>query len=358
MSPSHSPSQEESSRHVLIVPDKFRSTATASELRDAMVNAADAEGFIPTACAISDGGEGLLEALGGEARTTTVTGPLGERIDAEWRILTDQSGGRRAVIEMARASGLALIASPMTNNPLRASTRGTGELIVEAINEGATTIIVGCGGSATTDGGRGALEAIGDLLPREGVTIKVACDVTTTFIDAAKVFGPQKGATPDDVVLLTERLRELAQFYSSRYGIDVTDLPRSGAAGGLAGGLAALGGDLVSGVTLVGDEIGLDYLISTSDLVITGEGRLDDTSFTGKVVGELLERTRTSTPLLIIVGEAVVAIDHAKDPEATIISLVDRFGNARALTETVACVELATREMLRNFTEWSTIHAR
>lgn len=345
-----------SPRDVLVVPDKFRATASASDLRDAMVRAADSEGFIPTMCALSDGGEGLVEALGGEKRTTTVTGPLGERVDARWSMLTDASGGRRAVIEMASASGLDLVGSASTNNALRASTRGTGELIVAAIRSGATTIIVGCGGSATTDGGRGALEAIGDLLPRAGVSIKVACDVTTTFVEAAKVFAPQKGASEEDVEILTQRLRELAEFYRARFGVDVTEMERSGAAGGLAGGLAALGGELVSGVGLVGSEIGLDHLIATSDLVITGEGRLDETSFAGKVVGDLLDRTRGVAPLLVVAGEATVPIDRRRYPDATLVSLVERFGRTRALTETTACVESVVREMLHGFSQWTTRH--
>ena len=193
-----------------------------------------------TSLPLADGGEGTLDALvaarGGSRRHATVTGPLGDPVDAEWALLP----GGVAVVEMAQASGLALV--PRVRDPLRASTRGTGELIAAAIRAGARRVIVGVGGSATTDGGLAAWRRWAGRSARSPVS--VACDVTTPFLDAATVFAPQKGATVAQVGLLTRRLASLAEQYEQRTGVDVRTLPGAGAAGGLAGGLAAIGAEL------------------------------------------------------------------------------------------------------------------
>jgi glycerate kinase len=234
---------------------------------------------------LADGGEGTLDALlaarGGSLRTVPVTGPLGDPVEASWAQLPDGT----AVIEMARASGLALVAE--RNDPLRASTRGTGELIAAASRAGARRILVGVGGSATTDGGLGAVQALGWSL--SGLDVSVACDVITPFLAAAEVYGPQKGATAAQVSLLTRRLRRLAEEYERRTDVDVTAVEGGGAAGGLAGGLAALGARLEPGFELVAQAAGLEDAFDDVDLVVTGEGRLDRTSFEGKVVGGVLE---------------------------------------------------------------------
>src|SRR4051812_35540630 len=155
-----------------------------------------------------------------------------------------------AVIEMARASGLTLVGGPAKNDAMAASTIGTGELIDMALDAGAKKIIVCLGGSATTDGGYGALRAIHAPHRLRGVNLLIACDVRTKFVDAAEVFGPQKGATPAQVKLLTGRLQRLAQIYQEEYGVDVRDIEGTGAAGGIAGALVALGGGPVPGVHL------------------------------------------------------------------------------------------------------------
>jgi glycerate kinase len=170
---------------------------------------------------------------------------------------------------------------------LRASTRGTGELIAIAIRAGARRVIVGVGGSATTDGGLAAIEALGWSFGATPVT--VAYDVSTRFADAAAVFGPQKGASAAQVSLLARRLSLLAEEYRRRTGVDVTELPGGGAAGGLAGGFAAIGAELEPGFDVIAGAAGLETLLEDADLVATGEGRLDATSFEGKVVGGVLE---------------------------------------------------------------------
>jgi glycerate kinase len=314
-----------------------------------MTRAATAVGWATSACAIADGGEGLLEALGGQTMSNTVTGPLGDQVIAEWRMISDRDGETTAVIEMARASGLALVGLGRQNDPVHATTKGTGELICHAIDAGAKTIIVGCGGSATTDGGRGALSAIGERLNGAGIVLRVACDVTTTFVDAAKIFGPQKGATPEQVAFLTDELISTAADYLDRYGVDIAQLPRTGAAGGLSGALASIGGELLSGVELIAERLGLDKLVEESDLVITGEGKLDATSLAGKVVGELVQRCRGRRPLAIIVGSSAINLDTDDHLDLNVISLTERFGEERARSDTLALVEQVTRELLSGF---------
>ncbi len=332
---------------ILLAPDKFRGTASASELCAAMASVAGELGMTTTEIAIADGGEGLLEALGGAPQHSIVTGPLGDPVMAEWRLIAD--GDRRTgVIEMARASGMRALEPGVTNDPWSATTYGTGELIIAALERGATEIIIGCGGSATTDGGMGALAAIGTALDDHRVPILVACDVTTTYIDAAAVFSPQKGADPEMVRQLQQRLIALQIQIHHDFGIDLASVPRSGAAGGLAGALKLVGGELVSGVALVADRLGLDRAIDSCDLVITGEGRFDATSLEGKVVGELLARAGTR-PTAVLVGTADRSLDHAKYPNARLYSLAERFGSDLALHATLDLVATVSREFLINY---------
>ena len=253
-----------------MAPDKFKGTASASQAVAALSAGLQALGHEAIACPLADGGEGLLEVLGGANRITTVTGPLGDPVEAAWRFV-----GRSAVIEMARASGLGLVGGAEHNDAIAASTFGTGELLSAALDAGAKKIVVGLGGSATTDGGLGALRALEPLHRLRGVELNVACDVGVRFVDAAQLFGPQKGATPSQVKLLERRLERLLQVYENDYGVQVGDLVGGGAAGGLAGGLACLGASLLSGFDLVADYLGLDELIESPDLVITVEGLLD-----------------------------------------------------------------------------------
>ena len=323
---------------MLAAPDKFRGTGTAREIAGAIARGSQRAGVECDECPLADGGEGILDALGGPNRTSLVTGPLGDPVTAPWRL----SGGT-AVIEMAAASGLALLGSADENDPLAASTTGTGELIANAIDAGARRIVVGVGGSATTDGGFGALRAMYPLPRLRGIELIVACDVRTTFVDAAAIFAPQKGASPTQVTLLQRRLERLAQVYRDEYGVDVTDLPRSGAAGGLAGGLAAIGGRLVDGFALVADEVALAERLHDVDLVVTGEGFLDEQSFDGKVVGGVVELAADAgVPVLAVVGDVYDGADNRVET----IALAARFGRERALDCTLDCVERAVSEWL------------
>jgi glycerate kinase len=326
--------------HVVAAPDKFRGTATATEIAAAMAEAVLRAGGSCTEIPLADGGEGTLEALGGANRESVVTGPLGEPVTAAWRL-----SDRVAVIEMARASGLALAGGADGNDPMRATTAGTGELIAEAIESGAVRVLVGVGGSATTDGGLGAIRALPSRARLMGVSVQVLCDVRTRFLDAAEVYGPQKGATDPQIEMLTRRLERLAQEYARELGVDVARIDRSGAAGGLAGGLAAHGAELVDGFEAIADELELYDAIEQAELVITGEGRLDATSFEGKVVGGVAKLARAAgVPLLAVVGQADVGSDQGPDFE--VIDLTAEYGSEAAMTATTSCVTRAVADRL------------
>lgn len=332
--------------HVVAAPDKFRGTASAAEVAGAVATAAAAAGWSCDRAPVADGGEGTLDIVGGTIRTSRVRAPLGEAVEAEWRLLAGPAsgtgGGLTAVVEMARAAGLDLVGGPEWNDPMRASTEGVGDLILAAMAAKARRVVVAVGGSASTDGGLGCVNALKPHGRLAGVDLVVACDVTTRFIDAAEEFAPQKGASPPQVALLRRRLERLAQVYLDDYGVDVRAIPGSGAAGGLAGGLAALGATLLPGFDFVADTIELAERIEAADLVVTGEGFLDEHSFDGKAVGGVVELAEEAgVPVLVVVGEA---FDHSPVPT---VSLVERFGRERAFADTLACVEEAVSVHLR-----------
>jgi glycerate kinase len=314
-------------------PDKFRGSLSASAAARAMADGLREVGLEARELPLADGGEGTLEVLlaarCGELRVSRVTGPLGGPVDAEWGLLADGT----AVIELARASGLVL-AGPVNDAP-SATTRGTGELILAAVAAGARRAIVSLGGSATTDGGLGAVEALGWSL--HGLEVTVACDVRTGFCDAAAVFGPQKGATPDEVEFLTERLHRLSALYLERTGVDVSALVGAGAAGGTAGGLAALGAGLRSGFAVVADAVSLHDALAGAELVVTGEGKLDASSLAGKVVGEVLRRAPAGARRAVIAGQVLLGPEDELPPNVIVESLT-----SRAVSEEAAIHDAAT----------------
>jgi glycerate kinase len=323
---------------VLAAVDKFKVTASAAQVAAAIGSACWDLGHDCVELPLADGGDGTLEALGGANRTSTVSGPLGAEVAAAWRFHRGT-----AIIEMARASGLALVGGAERNDPVAASTAGTGQLINRALDAGATRIVVCLGGSATTDGGLGAVRAIGPTHRLRAATLLVACDVTTRFEDAAAVFAPQKGASPAEVRLLTGRLQRTAQIYLDEFGVDVREVPGGGAAGGLGGALAALGGRLMPGFDLVADELDLYDAIADADLVITGEGHLDTTSFEGKVVGGVQDAARTA-------GVRCAALVGSADPDVAEridhVALTDLFGADRPIAEPLWCIERAARALI------------
>ncbi len=329
--------------HLLAAPDKFRGTASAREIATAMADTARATGWSADVAPLSDGGEGLLECFGGANRHTLVTGPLGHPVRAPWRL-----DDARAVIEMAAASGLALISGD--NDALAATSIGTGQLIAAAIAAGAREIVVGVGGSASTDGGRATVELLRAHAPLDGTRgprLIVACDVRANFVDAAAIFAPQKGATDVEVRELTARLIDLADEYVRALGVEVRRWPGAGAAGGLAGGLAALGAILQPGFELVATEVGLAGRISAADLVLTGEGRVDATSAQGKVTGAVVALCeQRSVPVTVLAG-TVSAGPGIAALAARTIDLGAAFGRERAFGDVLGCVATATATILR-----------
>jgi glycerate kinase len=332
---------------LLAAPDKMRGTLEAPAFAAAIARISRSLGHEALEFPLSDGGEGFAERFGGTERRVEVTGPLGARVTASFRLLDD---GALGVVEMASAAGRARLVNPQGDDPVSASTIGVGELIVAAVGSGARTVIVGCGGSATTDGGRGAVAAIEAAGGLGGTEIIVATDVLTRFVDAAASFGPQKGASSAQVKLLERRLEADAAHYLATYGREVTGLDRSGAAGGLAGGLAALGGELTSGFDLLAERLGLDEMIRSVDLVVTGEGALDATTLEGKAISGLLERVPEDLGVVLICGRTdestVEALAQRHSGEIRVFDLTARHGRDAALSQTEALVEMATAEAL------------
>lgn len=303
-------------RTVLIAPDSFKGSLTSVEVARALaagwrqVRPDDELVLSP----LADGGEGTLvaiEAAGGwQWRTARVRDPLGRSIDARWLLSED---GERAVVEMAEASGLSRVA-PGERDPIGATSIGTGELVGAAIDAGAHHVTLGIGGSATTDGGRGllaGLEVGGRRL--DETDIEVACDVTNPLLGpagAAATYGPQKGATPGDVATLDARNAAWADELEGLEGRQERDTPGAGAAGGVGFGLLAAQGRFRSfalrpGVDLLMDATGFGTRLGRADLVITGEGRIDEQTAFGKTALGVAKRARAAGVPCIAVGGGV-----------------------------------------------------
>jgi glycerate kinase len=320
---------------IFLAPDSFKGTFRATEVAAALERGLEATGWIADRCPVADGGEGTMEvlllALGGETAAADAHDPLGRPVRAGFALVED---GGTAIVETAAASGLGLVAEG-DRDPLAASTTGTGELIAAAVDAGAQVVLVGVGGSATTDGGAGAVAAIERAGGLRGARLVVLCDVRTPWERAAEVFGPQKGADPEMVRRLARRLRDRA----GRLRKDPRGMPMTGAAGGLAGGLwAAFDAKLVSGASFVLDTLGFDARAHASRAVVTGEGRLDRQSLAGKAMGEVAVRCRQrGVPCHAIVGsDALPPFEHrlldlATVDEATTLAEIE--AAARALGE-------------------------
>jgi glycerate kinase len=286
----------------LLAPDSFKGTLSAATVAGALASGFEEVGWEVDRCPLADGGEGtgevLIEALGGEWREVEAHDPLGRPIRASFALVDRR---RMAVVETAAASGLHLVAEH-ERDPESASSAGTGELLVAAARS-AGTVLLGVGGSATTDGGAGATAAI-DAAGGLGATRLVClCDVRTAWEDAARTFAPQKGAGGAEVARLSERMERLARELPR----DPRGQPMTGAAGGLAGGLwARFGAELVPGAAFVLDAVGFDRRADRAALVVTGEGRLDATTLEGKVAGEVARRCRHLGVAVHAVAGAVV----------------------------------------------------
>ncbi|MBP5719587.1 MAG: glycerate kinase [Bacteroidales bacterium] len=297
--------------------DSFKGCLSSPEAAAAVRRAA--EDTLPGAevveVAVADGGEGTLEALvgslGGRYMTATVSDPLGRPTVARYGI-----AGSLGIIEASRACGITLLKEE-ERNPLLTTTRGVGELILDAIANGCERFLVGIGGSATNDGGRGMIEAEGFLEKARRCNFTVACDVDTPFIGpfgASRVFAPQKGASPAEVEILDRRLTDYAKVILSETGVDVRDMPGAGAAGGLGGAFAAyLGAELRPGVEMVLEAIGFGTLLEGADLVLTGEGCSDVQTARGKApAGVLAHARKKGVPVALVSG----AVKHCPELDA------------------------------------------
>ena len=314
----------------LVAPDSFKGTFSAREVAAAIAAGLRSAEREAVELPVADGGEGTMEvlvnALGGELRTARVSDPLGRPIEAGFALLP----GGAAVVETAQASGLGLVKEG-ERDAWAATTRGTGELIVAAVEAGAEKVIVTVGGSATTDGGAGAIEALEEAGVRPPV-MEVLCDVRVSFEDAPRIFAPQKGADPAMVERLEQRLAKLAATFPR----DPRGEPMTGAAGGLSGGLwAAYDAKLVPGAPYVLDAIGFDDLMRASAFVVTGEGGLDDQTLQGKIVGEVATRCRQAgVTCHAIVGRNRLdpfgerIIDLASVTEASTLAEIEAAGSA------------------------------
>ena len=312
---------------VLIAPDCFGDTLSAAEAVRAIAagwrRARPADTLVPAPQ--SDGGPGFVDALarapdaGVQRRQTRVRGPLNADVDAVWAY---DPASATAFLESAQACGLALLGGPPTpDTAMAAHSGGVGQLIDAALCAGASAIVVGLGGSACTDGGRGMVEALGGLpeaLRRlEGIRLTAATDVDHPLLGpagAAQVFGPQKGADSHTVEVLERRMQRWAAELEQTSGRPVVRLPGAGAAGGLGAALLALGGMRESGADIVAAHTGLAAQLAAADLVVTGEGRLDEQSLRGKVVGALARRARGARPGGV--GVLVLAGQIAAEPAA------------------------------------------
>ncbi len=287
-------------RRFLVAPDSFKGTFGATEVAGAIAAGLEAAGAEADVCPVADGGEGTMEAmlaaLGGSRHRAHVHDPLGRPLEAEYALLAD---GGTAVLDTAAASGLPLLA-PGERDAERTSSAGTGELIAAAIDAGAGTILVAAGGSATTDGGLGAIEALRAGGGLRGSRIEVLCDVRTAFEDAARVFAPQKGADPETVERLSERLQRLA----AELPRDPRGIPMTGCAGGLSGGLwAAFDAGLRAGAGYVLGLLRFERRLAEADAAISGEGTVDSQSLEGKVLGSIAELcARADKDLHVVVG--------------------------------------------------------
>ncbi len=314
---------------ILIAPDSFKGSLTSVHVARALADGWTRVRPLDTTllCPLADGGEGTIEAIaasGGWTRQETeVQGPLGRPVRARWLRSTD---GSRAIIEMAEASGLSLVPAD-ERDPIAASSHGTGELIRHALDAGVESIVLGIGGSATTDGGAGLLRALGAVADRDTPTVDlagldprlrrvalaVACDVSNPLLGptgAAAIYGPQKGADQDEVAELERRLADFADALEATTGRHVRDTPGAGAAGGLGFALLAIGDRFASfglrpGIDLVMEATDFDARLARADLVLTGEGRIDAQTGFGKTALGVARRAQAAGVPCIAVGGGV-----------------------------------------------------
>ncbi len=378
---------------IVIAPDSFKGTLTAAEVAHSIaqgIRSLQADWEILEA-PIADGGEGtvdaVLAAVPGRRVRARVKSPLMTDVVAEFAVI---HAGKTAVIEMAQASGLSLVPE-RDRNPLLTTTFGTGQLVLRAVREGCREILVGIGGSATVDGGAGMAAALGvKLLDKEGkeipfgggglsrldridlsgrvevagIGIRALSDVDNPLLGkngAARVYGPQKGATPEMVTVLERNLARLARIIKSDIGADVAEIPGAGAAGGLGAGIVAfLGGNIVPGIAAIMELVGLREKIRGADLVITGEGKLDVQTARGKApLGVAQAASELGVPTVAICGSlGEEAARAAKDHFLAVLSLAEIAGSEKeAMRRAQELLQEAARRFLAYYPRFVAVHA-
>lgn len=347
----------------ILAPDSFKGTLSARQVCEIMADELTREcpGCVITSIPVADGGEGTVEcfvtALGGEIVRLSVSGPYFERVDSFYGIICDALGRKSAVIEMAAAAGLPLADAAGGSDTCRTTTFGVGELILDAVGRGCRRVIVGLGGSSTTDGGCGMAAALGikfydsegqSFIPVGGTIGRVAdidlsgkaaaldgvefitmCDVDNPMYGphgAAYVFAPQKGADEEAVSRLDDGLRSLCAVMERVSGLRLSDIPGGGAAGGLgAGMLAFLGAHPMRGIDAVLDTVGFDKLAGEADMVFTGEGRMDAQSANGKVISGIAKRAAAAgVPVVAVVGDAAPGCEQLLDGGVACVFSINR----------------------------------
>ncbi len=313
-----------------MAPDKFRGSITASALARGISSHlhqhhVDAEPF-----PLSDGGEGFLDAFSGDPIEVELLGPLGEPTSAK-ALLLRRPDGVLGIVESAEVIGRQLVKHPTSAEALAASSAPLGELLLACRGAGATELLIGLGGSATSDGGRGVFHVLN--AEHFDLPMTIACDVDVPYFDAL-AFAEQKGIARGDLEEVRERLRDMANFLVETTGKDPRTLRGAGAAGGVGGALLCLGAQSVPGAKLVADQCGLTKALESATTLITGEGALDATSLSGKVVGHLLASAPSQCQVIIVVGTAtreVLTEIERRRPGTKVLILEQHFGTARSL---------------------------
>lgn len=331
---------------VLLAFDKFRGTASARELTNALERGLAPRDVDLDVQPLSDGGEGFADAFGGEVVDVVVPGALGDEVHAPL-VFHPSPRGLVGVFSVADVVGHDARRPLTPEQALAARSDGVGYAILGAVRAGASAVLVGCGGSVTTDGGLGCYEVLqraGGL----GTSVTVATDVTADFLGARR-FAVQKGVTTSDLTIVEERLSDLRARYLRECGRDVNDVRGAGAAGGIAGALVALGAKVVDGFSVVAHAVRLAPRVRDATIVVTGEGRFDAGSLEGKVTVKVAELVTRPTALLVICG--AVEPEAARRFEvrflgATMVSLEQRFGAQAAHNDVARCVQRGVEEFL------------
>ncbi len=332
------------STRVVAIFDKFRGTLSQGDIVESLNELSSTLGVHIYSQMVSDGGEGFSDCFSGVEKAVMVSDPFGCRRAVVWK-----QSGELAIVEVAKVIGYTDIGS--RRDPLGASSFGVGELLASILESGIKDLLVGCGGSITSDGGFGLIAGVGGRPFDKDVSVRAFVDTTTTFGDAPKVFAPQKGASFVEVALLERRFDYLDSLYRTRFGRSVNECVGSGAAGGISGALLALGGEITMAVDSIINSPSMTSLIAGSDLVLTGEGYFDLQSLRGKVVGAVLKAAqKEGKRILVVVGDIDKDAKHKllkMSPSAEVVSLVEEFGRDVSVHYTKkALVETVTRYIL------------